>query len=87
MHAAAATLLDRSIDLPAAERRELIETISEETVRMEHLVTNVLELTGGNHAQFGNYGTQQGDGVATISREEQQSQAASAMLAFLLPAK
>ena len=25
-------------------------------------VTNVLELTGGNHAQFGNYGTQQGDG-------------------------
>lgn len=45
MHAAAATLLDRSIDLPAAERRELIETISEETVRMEHLVTNVLELS------------------------------------------
>ena len=46
-------------------------------------VTNVLELTGGNHAQFGNYGTQQGDGVATISREEQQTKAAAAMLAFL----
>ena len=50
-------------------------------------VTNVLRLEGGNHAQFGNYGLQDGDGTATISREEQQSQAANAMLAFLLPAK
>ena len=49
-------------------------------------VRNVLELVGGNHAQFGNYGLQDGDGTATISREEQQSQAANAMLAFLLPA-
>ena len=46
-------------------------------------VKNVLELVGGNHAQFGNYGTQDGDGVATISRDEQQTKAAEAMLAFL----
>lgn len=26
---------------------------------------------GGNHAQFGSYGTQKGDGAATISAEEQ----------------
>ena len=50
-------------------------------------VANVLRIEGGNHAQFGNYGLQDGDGTATISREEQQSQAANAMLAFLLPAK
>ena len=29
-------------------------------------------ITGGNHAQFGNYGEQQGDGSAAISSEEQQ---------------
>ena len=46
-------------------------------------VRNVLELVGGNHAQFGNYGTQDGDGVASISREEQQTKAAEAMVAFL----
>ncbi len=49
-------------------------------------VANVLRIEGGNHAQFGNYGLQDGDGTATISRESQQEQAASAMLAFLLHA-
>ncbi len=49
-------------------------------------VTNVLRIDGGNHAQFGNYGIQEGDGIASISREAQQEQAASAMLSFLLPA-
>ena len=29
------------------------------------------ELFGGNHAQFGDYGPQRGDGAATVSREEQ----------------
>ena len=32
---------------------------------------NVDVLTGGNHAQFGNYGEQEGDGIATMSKEEQ----------------
>ena len=50
-------------------------------------VANVLRIEGGNHAQFGNYGLQDGDGTATISRESQQEQAASAMLDFILPAK
>lgn len=49
-------------------------------------VSNVLRIEGGNHAQFGNYGLQEGDGAASISRESQQEQAADAMLAFLLPA-
>ena len=29
-------------------------------------------IEGGNHAQFGDYGLQKGDGQAGISREEQQ---------------
>jgi hypothetical protein len=33
-------------------------------------------IQGGNHAQFGNYGLQPGDGIATISAVDQQTQAA-----------
>jgi hypothetical protein len=46
-------------------------------------VADQLEIAGGNHAQVGNYGIQEGDGVASISREEQQAQAVEAILAFL----
>lgn len=46
-------------------------------------VENVIRIEGGNHAQFGDYGPQEGDGTAAISREEQQTQAAGAMLAFM----
>jgi dienelactone hydrolase len=41
--------------------------------------TKVVLIEGGNHAQYGNYGPQAGDGVATISREEQQQQTATAI--------
>jgi hypothetical protein len=41
-----------------------------------------LVIDGGNHAQFGNYGEQSGDGKAQISREEQQTQTARAVLEF-----
>lgn len=40
-------------------------------------------IEGGNHAQFGSYGEQKDDGVATISAEEQKSIAATKMLEFL----
>jgi hypothetical protein len=30
-------------------------------------------IEGGNHAQFGYYGKQSGDGFASITKEEQQS--------------
>ena len=36
--------------------------------------TRWVEIDGGNHAQFGWYGPQSGDGEATISRQEQQEQ-------------
>jgi len=32
-------------------------------------------IDGGNHARFGNYGPQPGDGIATISAKDQQAQA------------
>lgn len=42
-----------------------------------------VEIEGGNHAFFGNYGAQKGDGQATISREEQQAQTIMYLLEFL----
>lgn len=44
---------------------------------------NVVEIQGGNHAQFGNYGPQKGDLPATISAEEQQNQTVAAIQTFL----
>lgn len=44
---------------------------------------NIVEIEGGNHAQFGNYGSQKGDLPATISAEEQQEQTVAAIDDFL----
>lgn len=44
---------------------------------------NIVEIEGGNHAQFGNYGPQKGDPPAEISAEEQQAQTVAAIEAFL----
>ena len=44
---------------------------------------NVVEIEGGNHAQFGNYGPQKGDLPATISAEEQQAQTVEAISDFI----
>jgi len=45
--------------------------------------TRYVVIEGGNHAQFGWYGAQNGDGQAAISRAEQQSLTASAIISFL----
>jgi len=45
--------------------------------------TELIVIDGGNHAGFGHYGPQAGDGVASIDREEQQRQTAETVLAFV----
>ena len=45
--------------------------------------THWVEIAGGNHAQFGWYGEQPGDGQATISRLEQQQQIVAATAELL----
>ena len=40
-------------------------------------------IQGGNHALFGNYGPQPGDGTATISATDQQLQAADLTVRLL----
>ena len=41
-----------------------------------------LTIAGGNHAYYGNYGEQRGDGVAAITQEEQQEQTAEAIVSL-----
>lgn len=44
---------------------------------------SIVEIEGGNHAYFGNYGEQGGDGTATITREEQQEKTVAAIMDFI----
>lgn len=46
--------------------------------------TTEVILGGGCHAQFGSYGPQDGDGIPTISGEEQIRQTAEAIAAFVV---
>ncbi|MGE3726969.1 MAG: alpha/beta hydrolase [Candidatus Sericytochromatia bacterium] len=48
--------------------------------------TQYLVIEGGNHAQFGNYGPQQGDGKASIDAASQQQQTRDALLKMIFPA-
>ena len=43
----------------------------------------LMAIEGGNHAGFGNYGKQDGDGAATISSEQQQKETADAIEALV----
>lgn len=45
----------------------------------------VVEIPGGNHAGFGVYGSQSGDGTATIEPTAQQEQTADVIDAYLTP--
>lgn len=42
-----------------------------------------LEIKGGNHANFGDYGEQKGDGTARITRDEQQIKTEQAIVKFI----
>ena len=44
--------------------------------------TTEIEIEGGNHANFGNYGEQASDNPATITRESQQEQTAELIAAL-----
>ncbi len=59
--------------------------VDEMRLSRERLPESVIwvEMDGANHAQFGWYGVQPGDGVATISREEQQDWILQETLAFI----
>lgn len=45
--------------------------------------TTFITIPGGNHANFGNYGAQQGDNNSTITKQEQQNLTVDYILTFL----
>ena len=58
------------------------ETYDESKSLMDNNLTEYV-INGGNHAQFGSYGIQSGDGVASISPENQREQTERAILDFI----
>jgi hypothetical protein len=55
----------------------------EDTRPLLPVSTRWFPIDGGNHAQFGWYGEQPGDGAASISREQQQEQIVTATVELL----
>lgn len=60
------------------------ETYEKDRMNLPVDTTEII-LKGGCHAQFGNYGSQDGDGTPTIAGEEQIRQTAEAIAAFSVP--
>lgn len=58
------------------------EDVNLDRTKLEN-TENKIEISGGNHAYFGNYGEQKGDGKATITREEQQEIAVKEIIEFI----
>lgn len=59
------------------------ETYAEDAANLPDDSSEVV-IEGGNHAQFGDYGAQAGDGEAEITPEEQQAQTAQAVVETIL---
>ncbi|MBR1508391.1 MAG: alpha/beta hydrolase [Eubacterium sp.] len=77
----------KPIDEPALEMYGSNDKILKEKKRSKSdknlSADSVIEvIEGGNHAQFGNYGKQRGDGEASISRDKQQEITAQRILEF-----
>ena len=58
-----------------------IEKYNDSKSLMDNLTEIIIK--GGNHAQIGNYGPQEGDGIAKITPEKQQDKIRKAILEFI----
>ena len=70
-------------DYPVARTLTVYGSLNQSVEDKLDYTENVVEIQGGNHAQFGNYGPQKGDLPATIPAEEQQAQAVAAIGDFI----
>ena len=70
-------------DYPPADTLTVYGSLNQSVEDEIDYTENVVEIQGGNHAQFGNYGPQKGDAPATISAEEQQAQTVEAVADFI----
>ena len=74
-------------DCPAEDTLTIYGSLNQSVEDNIGYTENIVEIEGGNHAQFGNYGPQKGDLPAAISAEEQQKQTVEAIEAFLADTK
>ena len=70
-------------DYPPEDTLTIYGSLNQSVEAKIDYTENVVEIEGGNHAQFGNYGPQKGDLPATISAEEQQAQTVEAISNFI----
>lgn len=70
-------------DYPASDTVTIYGSLNQSVEDQLDYTENVVEIAGGNHAQFGNYGAQKGDLPADISASEQQAQAVRAIQTFI----
>ena len=70
-------------DYPAEDTLTVYGSLKQSVEDHIDYTENVVEIEGGNHAQFGNYGPQKGDLPATISAQDQQAQTVEAIANFL----
>lgn len=70
-------------DYPAENTLTVYGSLNQSVEDRIDYTENVIEIEGGNHAQFGNYGPQKGDPPATISAQDQQAQTVEAIQKFL----
>lgn len=70
-------------DYPPADTLTIYGSLNQSVEDKIDYTENVVEIAGGNHAQFGNYGPQEGDAPATISAADQQAQTVQAIRDFI----
>lgn len=70
-------------DYPPADTLTVYGSLNQSVEDKLDYTENVVEIQGGNHARFGNYGPQKGDAPAAISAEEQQTQTVDAIESFI----
>jgi len=58
------------------------ETYQAAQIYLSTITTNYV-IQGGNHSQFGDYGLQRGDGIATLSQNEQMTETLMVMITWL----
>ncbi len=69
-------------DYPTSQSLTIYGSLNDQSSKIDY-TDNIVVIEGGNHAQFGNYGIQAGDEVATITATEQQAQTVTAVYEFL----
>jgi hypothetical protein len=74
-------------DYPPSKALTIYGTFNSNLEKNINYTENIVIISGGNHAQFGNYGKQKGDPDATISAEEQQTIAVNAIVEFIKRSK